>query len=180
MHSGSGRIPIVAVLGGAKDQPTAINDRCSKVGQLLAQREVHLLTGGGPGVMTLVSQSFIEHRRPDSIGRTIGIIPAAVANEPSEPKSGYPNPYIEIPIFTHLASKDGTDFNSRNHINVLTPQAIIVLDGGKGTEAEVELIRRHNREESTISYATSKQRFSILRWAATIDELDEFLKQFVG
>jgi hypothetical protein len=63
------------------------------------------------------------------------------------PKPGYPNPWVEIPIFTHLplSGSQGTELLSRNHINVLSSDVIVALPGGPGTVSEVDLAKRYQR-----------------------------------
>lgn len=135
------RLPIVGVLGSGRD---AYADRSVPLGRWLAAEGVHLLTGGGGGVMAAVSEAFagVAGRR----GLVIGVLPArspAVA----APPPGYPNPWVEIPIVTHLplTGEYGTEPLSRNHINVLTPDVLVALPGGAGTLSEVVLALRYGR-----------------------------------
>ncbi len=52
-----------------------------------------------------------------------------------------PNQWVELPIYTHLpvSGVRGKSPASRNHINVLTSDVLIVLPGGAGTLSEVVL-----------------------------------------
>ena len=54
---------------------------------------------------------------------------------------------MEIPIATHLpfSGEQGTEVRSRNHINVLSADAIIVLPGGAGTASEVDLAIKYRK-----------------------------------
>ncbi len=54
---------------------------------------------------------------------------------------GYPNPWVELAIYTHLpdSGHEGTLRSSRNHINVLSADAIVALPGEDGTESEMWL-----------------------------------------
>ncbi len=109
---------------------------------MLADMGVHLLTGGGGGVMESVSRAFFN--TPHRKGLVIGIIPAQKHTETGEhagPKTGYPNPYVEVPIYTHLhkSGEKGSDDLSRNHINILSSNLLIALPGGSGTSSEVRL-----------------------------------------
>jgi predicted Rossmann-fold nucleotide-binding protein len=113
-----------------------------------------LLTGAGAGVMAAVSRAFVE-TSPRS-GIAIGIVPATVtpmdALERREPTSvdyapppGYPNQWIELPIYTHLpdSGANGTLRSSRNHINVLSANAIVALPGQEGTDSEIWLATQY-------------------------------------
>lgn len=71
-------------------------------------------------------------------GLCIGIIPKEAGSD--KPKQGYPNDWVEIPIYTHLAGKGGPAApDSRNHINVRSAWKIVALAGGEGTLAELTL-----------------------------------------
>lgn len=113
------------------------------LGRWLAQRGVHLLTGGGRGVMEAVSRAF--HAVEDRRGLVIGVLPAR-AGGPVSP-DGYPNPWIEVPIRTHLAARGdaGASAASRNPINVLSSDIVVALPGGPGTASEIRLAVRYGR-----------------------------------
>src|SRR5262249_9171769 len=114
-----------------------------EVGGVLAEMGVNLLTGGGRGVMSSVSEAFTAHRRTRGI--CIGVIPCASEKDRRTPKSGYPNRFVELAIYTHLpySGEQGMDDLSRNHINVLSCAAAIALPGGAGTAAEASLAMRY-------------------------------------
>ena len=81
---------------------------------------------------------------PDRPGLALGIIPRSAIGD--EEKEGYPNPWVELPIRTHLAGHLGPDGeDSRNPINVLTAWRIIALPGSEGTRAEIRLALRYGR-----------------------------------
>jgi uncharacterized protein (TIGR00725 family) len=131
----------VGVMGCGEERHASLAD---SVGELLARFEVNVLTGGGGGVMEAVSRAFIESRRGGGI--CIGIIPCS-EEDPSTPKPGYPNRFVELPIYTHLpysGVRGGLDL-SRNHINVLSCDAIVALPGGPGTASEVSLAVRYRK-----------------------------------
>jgi len=125
------RLPIVGVMGAsnAEHEPKA-----GELGRALARLDVHLLTGGGSGTMLACSRGFcsVEPRR----GLSIGVLPRL-----SQQRLAYPNPFVELPIMTHLpfSGERGTDPLSRNHINVLSARVVIALPGGPGTLSEVVL-----------------------------------------
>src|SRR5438552_16764204 len=128
-HWPAGRQPIVGVMGSGTQ---AHSERAAELGTWLVREGVHLLTGGGGGVMAAVSAAF--HRVAPRAGLCIGVLPAFDAADPSPPP-GYPNPFIELPIRTHLYMRgdDGAHFLSRNHINVLSSDLVVLLPGGAGT-----------------------------------------------
>jgi uncharacterized protein (TIGR00725 family) len=136
------RLSIVGVIGSNSD---ACQERAGAVGRWLAGQGVHLVTGGGGGVMGAVSRAFAEV--PDRRGCVLGIVPAAAPDAPTVPKPGYPNEWVEIPIYTHLhlSGRQGEESLSRNHLVVLTAAVIIALPGGPGTASEVRLALRYNR-----------------------------------
>ena len=132
------RLPIVGVICSGERRSGAPARHARELGAWLAPQRVHLLTGGGQGLMAITSRAF--HQVPDRAGLVIGIIPCA-ENDAARPKPGYPNRWIELAIHTHLpwSGARGTDPLSRNHIKILTSDVIIALAGGKGTLSEVML-----------------------------------------
>ena len=66
------RLPVVGVLGSGS---VAHEERARTLGRWLAGQGVHLLTGGGGGVMSAVSRAFSEV--PNRRGLVIGIVPSA-------------------------------------------------------------------------------------------------------
>jgi predicted Rossmann-fold nucleotide-binding protein len=144
------RRPIVAVIGSGR----TADPHCEEIGRLVAALGANLLTGGGRGVMEAVSRAFFETSPRD--GLVIGVIPAEVdplqaleRREPTavdyRPPDGYPNPWVEVAIYTHLpdSGPEGTLGTSRNHINVLSADAIVALPGEAGTESEMWLATRY-------------------------------------
>ena len=137
-------LPVVGVMGSGRDPHAA---RARRVGVWIARAGCHLLTGGGAGVMAAVTEAFVAV--PDRPGRAIGILPgtggAAGAGVGAPP--GYPNPWVEIAIRTHLDARGthGGDADSRNHLNVLSSDVLIILPGGAGTASEARLALRYGR-----------------------------------
>lgn len=140
MHPGKvNRLPVVGVLGSGTEP---CRPEAGELGAWLAGIGVHLLTGGGGGVMESVSRGFCGVRGRK--GLAIGIIPARAADKDAGyagPKEGYPNTWIELAIQTHLqlSGTAGTQTLSRNHINILSSDVLIALAGGAGTASEVRL-----------------------------------------
>jgi predicted Rossmann-fold nucleotide-binding protein len=111
---------------------------------MIARLGTHLLTGGGYGVMLAAAEGFtaVEPRA----GLSIGIIPRdrergfETVNHDPEGRP-YPNRFVEVAIRTPLASRadDWRHVPARNHINVLTADAIIALPGQAGTHNELDM-----------------------------------------
>jgi predicted Rossmann-fold nucleotide-binding protein len=175
----------VAVIGSGRTR----DPHCEAVGQLIASLGVDLLTGGGRGVMEAVSRAFFNSPRQ---GIVLGIIPARVhgleqiedrtaAVVDYDPPHGYPNEWVELPIYTHLpdSGQEGTLRSSRNHINVLTADALVAMPGREGTESEVWLAKQYGVPVMAYGNFTDSVPHGIPR-ARTIDALREFLVQHVA
>lgn len=169
----------VGVMGSGTNAHEAV---AKEIGEMLARRGVNLLTGGGPGVMASVSRAYVE--APRTRGICIGIIPCFSETERTRPKDGYPNPFVELAIYTHLpySGPRGKDDLSRNHINVLTSDAVIALPGEQGTAAEVSLAVDYGKP--VIVYAPRadlvRHFTSAAPRAATPHEVSEFLDLHLG
>jgi predicted Rossmann-fold nucleotide-binding protein len=172
---------VVAVIGSGETADPASEE----VGRLIATLGFDLLTGAGRGVMEAVSRAF--HAASPRTGIAIGIVPAVVtpldaleerrdANVDYRPMNGYPNPWIELAIYTHLpdSGEAGTLRSSRNHINVLSADAIVALPGGPGTEAEMWLAVQYGVPIVAYGEHAADVPFGIAR-ARTLPELREFL-----
>ncbi len=134
------RIPVVGVMGSGTVRHASLAE---PLGRALARMGVHLLTGGGRGVMEVASKAF--HEVSGRAGLVVGVLPARDIG-PGEPP-GYPNPWVELPIRTHLSARgeDGSGFRSRNPVNVLSSDVVVALPGSGGTASEVELAIRFGR-----------------------------------
>ena len=120
---------------------------------MLAQMDVDLLTGGGRGVMEAVSRAFAQ--TPNRKGLVLGILPGD--GEGGAPQ-GYPNPWVEIVIRTHLCARGerGSEMDSRNHLNILSSDAVIALPGGAGTASEMELALQYGRPAAAFMASSSE------------------------
>ena len=136
------RRPVVGVMGSSSQ---AFEDLARPLGRWLASTGAHLLTGGGVGTMEAVSRAFADVQ--PRAGFVIGVLPADLPDGIAVPRAGYPNPSVEIAIFTHLplSGITGTDPRSRNHINILSSDVVIVLPGNEGTESEMTLAVRYKK-----------------------------------
>ena len=133
------RLPIVGVMGSGV---WAHEELAEPLGRRLAGLGVHLLTGGGRGVMESVSRAFAAV--DDRAGLVIGVLPLHGADAGEEADPGYPNRWVEIVVRTHLG-KEGAEPESRNHVNVLTSDVVVALPGSAGTASEVALSVHYRR-----------------------------------
>jgi predicted Rossmann-fold nucleotide-binding protein len=182
-RGGRHRRPIVTVIGSG----TIADAHSEEVGQLIAALGFDLLTGGGGGVMEAVSRAFFAVSPRD--GRVIGIVPGTVTPlegvEQRDPgavqystKPGYPNAWVEIAIFTHLpdSGAQGTLRSSRNHINVLSADAIVALPGEEGTVAEMWLAVQYG--VPIVAYGGFKNQPPYgIDLARSRDEIENFLSK---
>jgi predicted Rossmann-fold nucleotide-binding protein len=163
---------VVAVIGSGT---AAELDACRQIGRLVAELGCDLLTGAGGGTMEAVARAFCERRDElSSAALSIGIVPGAIgADGRYATKPGYPNPWVELAIYTHLprSGADGKDMLSRNHINVLSADAIVVLPGGAGTQSEVELARQYG----VAAIAYGRQTPDGVEHATQVGRVREFL-----
>ncbi len=130
------RLPIIGVMGSHKQGWEGFS---VPVGRLVAEMGCHLLTGAGGGVMTSVARAFTAVKRRKGV--CIGIFPLVEYEGGLPSAEKYPNPYVEVPVLTLLDKKaiiDSTPY-SRNHVNVMSSQAMIILPGDHGTQNEVSL-----------------------------------------
>jgi predicted Rossmann-fold nucleotide-binding protein len=130
------RRKVIGVMGSGTE---AYRERVVPLARWVAEHGYDLLTGAGQGVMRAAAEAFVAvaGRR----GLSIGIVPGEVVDGRYRPRSGYPNPCIELPVYTHLplSGEQGQEPMSRNHLNVLSANALVILPGGAGTVSEAEL-----------------------------------------
>ena len=169
-------VPVVGVMGSSRD---AHAERAEPLGRWLAELGVHLLTGGGDGVMQSVSRAF--HSVAGRRGKVIGVLPGSASGE-AHP--GYPNPWVEIAIRTHLPQRGarGADALSRNHVNVLSSSVLVALPGGAGTASEVALAHRYGRP--VVAFLRDAGELPELpagtRLAADLDAVKSFVEAALG
>ncbi len=143
------------------------------LGILLARLEVHLLTGGGLGVMEAVSQGFVSVEK--RAGVCIGVLPGQVEEEGCGAPLGYPNPHIEVPIRTHFPGRgeEGVRLHSRNSVNIASADAVVVLPGGSGTASEARLALQFRKP--VVGFGGGGEAEGILQ-AESLEEVEHFLK----
>ncbi len=114
----------VAIVGGyecsAADYAVA-----ERVGELLAQRGVVVVTGGRHGITEAACKGAKRGG-----GTTIGILPGEDYREA--------NDYVDHAICTDMGS-------SRNHVIIMTADAVIAFPGKYGTLSEVAYALLHQR-----------------------------------
>ena len=165
----------IGVMGSGVDE----HDECAAaLGELIAALGANLLTGGGQGVMRAVSRAFTAHR--GDRGACIGIIPCASVEDRQALTAGYPNEFVEIAIRTHLPYSGplGTHDLSRNHINILTSDAIVALQGGEGTLSEITLAVRYGKPVIVYSLAgwTESTMPPSVRCVRDLRDVERFLR----
>ena len=166
----------VGVMGSGSEEHVTLAE---PLGALLAHLEVNLLTGAGKGVMTSVSRAYTASPRVRGI--SIGIVPCVSLDDRAHARPGYPNPFVELAIRTHLplSGAEGRSDLSRNHINVLTCAAIVALPGGAGTASEIALALDYGKP--VIAFAGDASALAGLPpgsdRAVGIDEVEAFLRE---
>ena len=81
-------LPIVGVVAsGTESNEPEHGRKAQEIGEWLASEGVHLLTGGGGGLMMAVSRAFYE--QPNRRGLVIGVLPC-VKDDPKTPKKIIP------------------------------------------------------------------------------------------
>lgn len=155
------RRKMIGVMGSGEQDHV---DLAAPLGRWIAAQGYDLLTGGGQGVMATVSKAFYD--LPGRQGMVIGVVPAG------RPVGLYPNPWVEVAIFTHLPGSAGpSGDDSRNHINVLSSDVIIALPGGGGTLSEIELSVRYGK--SIIVYRPEAVPRALMEHVVVAHELNE-------
>jgi uncharacterized protein (TIGR00725 family) len=145
------KLPIVAVLGQGTPIAPERRELARSVGALVARLGAHLLTGAGFGVMAAAAEGFVgTEGRP---GFSIGVVPrypGGPLERPNQDADGrpYPNPFVEIPIYSVLPPRvdDWHNQPARNHVNILSADGIIALPGNVGTRNELEMAMAYRGE----------------------------------
>ncbi len=172
------RQPIIGVMGSSTEPWT---DYARPVGELIAQRGYHLLTGAGAGVMSEVCKAFqsVEERK----GVAIGIRPAVDYKGEELSKEEFPNTYIDLPIITPLSTKAQNDAMpfSRNLVNVMSSKALIVLPGSHGTRNEVSLALMYDKPMIMFGPDSAFEKFPEDPFRADdISHVEQFLDDVFG
>ena len=150
---------IVGVMASGKKEPLKDEEKrlANEVGTAIAELGYHLLTGGGGGSMEVVGQAFLEKKckllkTNRSAGNLISILRAKELPQKKDGKRTWEanadNGLGEIVVRTHLpySGNQGSDPLSRNHINALTSDLVVVLPGGPGTLSELQLAWEYGKD----------------------------------
>ena len=166
----------LAVIGVMGSSRLSHRERSRCVGRWIAQSGYPLLCGGGGGVMAAVSEAFVG--TSSRKGRAIGVLPSSIQHA-GEPPLGYPNRWVEIAIRTHLDKRgsEGAHSDSRNHVNVLSSDVIIVLPGAEGTASEAQLALHYGRP--CVAYLDDRSQVPDLPLSVPVESEFERVKQFV-
>ena len=168
------RLPVIGVMGSGSRR---YEDRASRIGAWIAGSGYHLLTGGGAGVMDAVTEAFVSVS--PRAGLALGILPADVESSGGRPPSGYPNPWVELVIQTHLSERGtrGDGKFSRNHVNVLSSDVIIIFPGSSGTASEARLAVLYERP--CVAYLISDDQMPMLPASIPVESSFEAIAGFV-
>ena len=190
------KLPIIAVFG--QGTPIGADEArlAHEAGGLVARLGAHLLTGAGYGVMEAAAEGFLAV--PERAGLSIGIVPRdrdGPFDRPDHDINGrpYPNPFVEIAVMTPLPplTDDWHRTPARNHVNVLTADAIIALPGNAGTSNELDMAVEYNgeanraREQRRTVLIGPIERFKprhreLFIHAKTLAEAESHLKRILG
>jgi predicted Rossmann-fold nucleotide-binding protein len=130
----------------------------NEVGSAIAKLGFHVLTGGGGGFMKAVGQAFLTKKKELSkakkgTGNLISVLRAERLPDLNDQGKREWEPHAdnklgEIIIRTHLplSGVEGRDPLSRNHINALTSDLVVVLPGGDGTLSELQLAWEYGKK----------------------------------
>ncbi len=120
------RPPVVIGVMGSHEEGHRLADEARRLGMEIARRGYVLLTGGGTGLMKAASEGAWREG-----GLVLGILP----NDRRTLVPGYPNEFVDIPVFTGMRE-------ARNVINAKTPHVLVALSGGLGTLSEIAIAVR--------------------------------------
>lgn len=113
---------LIAVIGSGEENDIDCLAKAKRVGQLIAERNCVLLTGGLGGVMAAASEGAAEKG-----GIVVGLLPGVSANDANE--------HVGIAIATGLRE-------ARNVIIATAADGLIAVTGEYGTLSEIALALR--------------------------------------
>ena len=154
---------IVGIMGSHICDDSSLKDAYA-LGEEIARRGYVLLTGGGTGVMKAASKG--AHRAG-------GLVIAVLPSERQRPLAGYPNDFVDIPIYTGM-------YDARNIINAKTPHVIVALSGGPGTLSEMAIALKSGTpviafNAPRFELPETSRLFSVTTVDEAIQKIDEIL-----
>lgn len=144
--------PIVAVFGGSRVQPGSEHAKNAfKAGKLLVQKNISVVTGGGPGIMESANCGAAEVGR----GRSTGVVFRKIPGETN------PNACAQSIITT-------STFFARKYLLINYALGFLIFPGGYGTLDELSellnLMRTNQRERVPIILIGSSHWAPFLEW----------------
>lgn len=116
------RLRAVAVVGGGRDgEDEVLREGTEELGRGIRTLGLHLVCGGGGGVMEAVCRGFQSVPGP---GRAIGILPGSRHDDG--------NPFLDVALPTGLG-------HGRNVLVAHAGDALVVVGGESGTLSELAL-----------------------------------------
>jgi uncharacterized protein (TIGR00725 family) len=113
---------VIGVMGSHRGDARTLEE-AYRIGEGIAERGHITLTGGGGGTMRAASKGA---------RKSGGLVVAVLPTERRYPAKGYPNEFVDVPIYTGMS-------DARNAINAKTSDVLIALRGGLGTLSEIAL-----------------------------------------
>jgi len=153
--------PAVTIFGSARTKPTDKYYRAAQtIAKGLAQHNLAVITGGGPGIMEAANKGAMQHG-----GKSIGL-------NIELPKEQFANSYSNIPIHFHY-------FFSRKVCFVKYSLGFIYMPGGFGTLDELfevaTLVQTQRIPEFPLILFGSEHWRGLLAWMKTNLEKNKFI-----
>lgn len=164
----------VAVIGwGGSDEERhnslreKVEQLASEVGGVIAECEMNILTGGGLCVMKSAVDGFLG-KNPK--GLAFAVRPAKYCVLPEDSRAKYINTKLEGNILDWKLNSKPLGPSSRNHVNILCADRIVVLYGEGGTRAEMMLAGRdwYDRPARAVDCDCPTNQADIDKWRAAV------------
>lgn len=147
---------IVGVIGGSKVTKNLFAIAC-RMGELIAERDYVLLTGGLGGVMEAASKGAKKKG-----GLVVGILPG------NSRKNA--NKWVDVPIVTGMS-------HARNVIIAQSADVLIAIDGSVGTQSEIAFGNIYKKKIIGIECKLPLPFEKVDTPEEAIDKVDEFFSK---